>query len=82
MLIMVMSLFIELQTSLKKRLWYRCFPVSFNKYFRILTEHLLSLVSFLIYSGFRSSHSQMFFKIVTLKNFAKVTGKHLVDLKI
>ena len=28
------------------------------------TEHLLSLVSFLIYSDFRSSHSQMLFKIV------------------
>ena len=43
----------------------------------ILTEHLLSLVSFLIYSGFRSSRSQMFFKIVTLKNFSIFTGKYL-----
>ena len=28
------------------------------------TEHLVSLVLFLIYSGFRSSHLQIFFKIV------------------
>ena len=52
-----------------------CFPVSFNKYLRILTEHLLSLVSFLIYSGFRSSRSQMFFKIVTLKKFCNIHWK-------
>ena len=71
MLIIIMSLFIQLWTysvtSLKKRLWYMSFPVSFNKYLRILTEHLLFLVSFFIYSGFRISRSQIFFKIVTLK---------------
>ena len=63
----------------------RCFPKSFNKYLRVLTEHLLSLVSFLIYSSFRSSRSRMFFKIVALKIFAIFTGKHLCwheDLKI
>ena len=60
-------------TSLKKRLWYSCFPVSFNKYLRRLTEHLLSTVSFVIYSGLRSSCLQMFFKIVTLKNIHRKT---------
>ena len=34
-------------------------------------------VSFLIYSDFRSSRLQMFFKIFVLKNFAIFTGKHL-----
>ena len=56
-------------TSLKK---------SFNKYLRILTEHLLSLVSFVIYSGFRSSRSHMFFKIVTLKNLCHIDRKTLL----
>ena len=55
--------------------------MSFNKYLRILTEHLLSLVSFLIYSGFRSSRLQMFFKIVTLKNFVIFIGKQRLFIK-
>ena len=52
-----------------------------NKYLRILTEHLLSLVSFFIYNGFRSSRSQIFFKIVTLKNFAIFIGKQRSFIK-
>ena len=80
-LIIVMSLFnkvVELLrvTSFKKRLQYRCFPVKFKK-FKKFKEHLLSLVSFLIYSDFRSSRSQMFLKIVVLKNFAIFTGKQM-----
>ena len=65
-----------LVTSFKKRLQYRCFPVKFKK-FKKFKEHLLSLVSFLIYSDFRSSRSQMFLKIVVLKNFAIFTGKQM-----
>ena len=41
------------------------------------TKNLPFQVSFLIYSDFRSSRLQMFFKIFVLKNFSIFTGKHL-----
>ena len=82
--VIITSLFdkvVDLQrvTSLKKRLHCRCFPESFNKYLRkpFLQNTCFLLVLFLIYSGFRSSRWQMFFKMVVLKNFSIFTGKHL-----
>ena len=56
-------------TSLKKRLWYSCFPVSFNKYLRRLTEHLLSTVSFVIYSGL----SELFTNFLIYKRNRKIS---------
>ena len=41
------------------------------------TELLYQVTDALNYYLFRSSHSQMFFKIDVLKNFANFTGKHL-----
>ena len=76
-------------TSLKKRLRYRSYPVTFNMERTIIscfywifddicfTKYLLSKVSFLVYSDLRSSSSGMFFKIVVLKTFQIFTGKHL-----
>ena len=55
--------------------------MSFNKHLRILTEHLFSLVLFLISSGFKSSRSQMFFKIVTLNILEYSQENACVDLK-
>ena len=48
-----------------------------NIFKTFFSEHLLSQVSLLIYSDFRSSRLQMFFKIIVLKNFAILTEKHV-----
>ena len=76
---------------IKKRLWHRCFPLSFAEFLRtpFLIEQLwwllLYLIDFLlnppdIHTDMqmnRSSRSQMFFKKHVLKNFAIFTGKAL-----
>ena len=58
--------------------------VAFNEYFRtpVLKKHLLSQVSFWVYSDFRSSRSPMFFKIVVLKNFAIFIGNSSVGASL
>ena len=72
-----------LQTTLDNN----TFPRNLLKHsFQIIVISLLRLrvtqkpliLSFLVFLSFRSSCSQIFFKIVVLKNFANFTGKHLV----
>ena len=57
---------------LKKNLTY---PSIFKAYFKSFAAAKASLV--FIKNRCRSSRSQMFFKILTFKNFAIFTGKHL-----
>ena len=55
----------------------KCFPLTFdlNDFNCVYAFHLCLLVFLL--NPFRSSLSQMFFKVSVLKNFAVFTGKHL-----
>ena len=61
-------------TLFKKRLWHSCFPVNFAKFLGtpFLQKHLWTTACRLATEMliFRSSPSQMFFKVGALKNFA------------
>ena len=77
-------------TLLKKRLWHRCFPVSFAKKLRkpFFKEHLWwlrpyykvfcsSCSSSKFDAGFRNLHAQVLIRMFILKNFTEFTERHI-----
>ena len=84
----LVSPFVKVGNFIKKRLKHRCFPVKFVKFLRtnilqnickqlfLMVVKVMKVKMMMSYNE-GSSHSQTFFKIRILKNFANFTGKHL-----